>query len=527
MSELDWLVLGCYVFLMLGMGYFIGRKQISQKDYYLAGESMAWWKVGLSLVANQVSAISLIGAPAFIALKSGGGLKWLQYEMAVPLAMSLIITLLVPVFWKTRGLTIYENLEHRFGQATRMLISFLFLVSRSLGAGIALLATAYVTAVCLGLGLERTILLIGFVSIAYTVWGGIRADILTDIVQLAILWGSSLVCIGLLLQRLPEGLSSIQRNAERIKIFDWTSSGLLDGNTYSFWPMLLGGVFLYFSYYGCDQSQAQRLLATSGPKESSRALILNGMLRFPLVLTYCTVGLLMIPFLESHPSFLIKVQQKPPDFLMPEFFLNFVPSGFVGIMVAGVFAASMSSIDSAVNSLSAATWNDFLVNLFPRLTTIGNRRKIRLSRGIATFWGMVCMLFALWLCNGHDTVIELVNKAGSAFYGPVAGVFCLGILCRRAGQTSAIAGLLAGVFFNVSLWAFFQSQVSWMWWNLSGFAGCVAVAWLVSIPFPAPVKLSTKETRSGIGGVRLLTAWFLLILVICLLIERSLSQFVE
>lgn len=505
------------------MGCAIGRRQANQKDYFLAGESMAWWKVGLSLVANQVSAISLVGAPAFIALKTGGGLKWIQYEMAVPLAMVVITLFLVPVYWRTRGITIYEYLERRFGKSARMSVSLVFLVSRSLGAGIALLATAYVTSVCLGLGLDRTILLIGLVSVVYTAWGGIRADILTDIVQLVILWAGSFVCIGLLLSMLPGGFSAIPAGSPRLKVFEWGSAGLADGNTFSYWPMLFGGIFLYVSYYGCDQSQAQRLLATSGPAESARALALNGVLRFPLVLTYCAVGVLLIPFLDAHPRFLEKVRGLPPDYLVPVFLLDYVPQGLLGLLVAGIFAASMSSIDSAVNSLSAATWSDFLVRLSPRLADAGERLKLRWSRGIAVFWGGVAVLFALWLGGGHETVIELVNKAGSAFYGPVAGVFFLGVLFRRVGQQAAVAGLAAGVALNLSLWVLFPDQLSWMWWNPAGFTGCALVALLLSVPFPAPPGTEPEAPGRRLPGLRVLLAWFVLILLACLLAERLLS----
>ncbi|MBM3296655.1 MAG: sodium transporter, partial [Candidatus Aminicenantes bacterium] len=198
MGSLDWAIVGAYILGVLGLGYLISRRQRDQADYYLAGRRLRSGQVGLSLVANQVSSVSLVGAPAFIALKSGGGLVWLQYELAVPLAMIVIIAVLLPAYWKKRGLTIYEYLEERFGRTTRSLLGLVFLVSRSLGSGVALLAASYVTSVCLGLSLSWTILLVGVVSLLYTSVGGIKADVYTDIVQLVILWGGSLACIVLL-----------------------------------------------------------------------------------------------------------------------------------------------------------------------------------------------------------------------------------------------------------------------------------------------------------------------------------------
>ncbi len=481
MALIDWIVLGGYIALIVGMGWLVGRRQRSQEDYYLGGRRMPPWQIALSVVATQVSAISLIGAPAFIALRAGGGLIWLQYEFAVPLAMILIMLLLVPLYHRTGAVTIYEYLERRFGCGTRCTISAVFLLSRGLGSGVALLATGIVTAVCLDWPLADTILVIGGVAIVYTTFGGIVADIYSDILQMIILWGGALLTIGLIWSRLEDGMFRVMAaDAGRLQIFDLGSWGLGDGGTFGFWPMLIGGFFLYLSYYGCDQSQTQRLLTTRTIRESQKALLVNGLLRFPLVLTYCAVGVLLLPFLESHPAFAARLQGQPPDFLVPYFIIDYIPVGVRGILVAGFFAASMSSIDSALNSLSAVSYRDFLMRWFPRLESLDHPRQVRISRLLTVFWGMVATGFALWMIGGSETVLELVNKVGSAFYGPILAVFCLGMLTRRARQHGVIAGLGAGVGLNVSLWLFAGPAVSWLWWNLFGFLVAVGVGSLVS-----------------------------------------------
>ncbi|HOW51913.1 MAG TPA: sodium transporter [bacterium] len=518
MRPLDWTVLAVYLAGILGMGFLIGRRQRDQSEYYVAGETMPWWQVGLSLVANQVSAVSLIGAPAFIAVKSGGGLKWLQYEMAVPLAMIAIIVILLPAYWKSRGFTIYGYLDDRFGAPVRLAVSAVFLLSRSMGTGVALLATSYVTAVCLDVGLTATIALVGAASVLYTIWGGIRADIYSDIVQLAVLWAAALVCGVIIVLQIPDGGWDLSFWRDRLAVFEFSRNGITDGATFSFWPMLFGGLFLYLSYYGCDQTQAQRLLSTKGPGESAKALALNGILRFPLVLTYCAVGVLMLPFMASHPDFSAQVASLPPDYLMPTFFLHHVPTGFLGLIIAGVFAASMSSIDSAVNSLSAASWNDFLVRFRPSLDLIADRAKVRWSRFIAAFWGGISILFALWLGGGHDTVIELVNKIGSAFYGPVAAVFVVGILFASADGRGALAGLAAGVAVNIYLWIGHGGTVSWMWWNLIGFVVCLAVSLLFSSSGNAATRVAPSTRMIG-WLLPLLLGWFVLIVLCGLLIH--------
>ena len=524
MVALDWVILGVYVIVIVGISYLVGRRQENQEDYYVGGRRVPSWQVGGSLIANQVSAISLVGAPAFIAVKEGGGLKWLQYELAIPLAMIVIMAVLVPSFRSMEGITIYQWIEYRFGTLARAMLSLVFLVSRSLATGVALLATSYVTSKCIDLPLDVTIIGIALIALLYTALGGIRADIYSDIIQLVILWIASIVSIVIIFLLLDGDLSMPAGAGERLVVFHTSATGLGDGETFSVWPMLLGGFFLYISYYGCDQSQAQRLLATPNERIAQKALLLNGIFRFPLVLTYCAVGLLLIPLLDKMPFFAGEVMQHPPDYLVPIFFRQYMPAGMLGFIVSGVFAASMSSLDSAINSLSASTWNDMLLKVFPGMDAYSDRTKIRLSRLITIFWGVVTTWFALYMAGGTDTVIELVNMIGSAFYGPIAALFIVGMLLRAPGQGEAVLALVAGVMVNVYLWKW-QPGVSWMWWNLSGFATAaivLAAAGIMRQMFNVNVRHGTYisvKSRAPVSYVAVLAAWFFVMLAVCMVIE--------
>jgi len=532
LAAIDWIILTAYILLIISMSWIIGRRQKSQEDYYLGGRSMKPWQIALSVMATQVSAISLIGAPAFIALKSNGGLVWLQYEFAIPLAMMLIMLVLIPLYHKTRAVTIYEYLENRFGIGTRTTISAVFLISRGLGSGVMLLATGIVTAVCLDWPLWETILLIGLVSIIYTTFGGIVADIYSDILQLIILWLGSIITIYILGSLLDsDALSLLLTEKTRLTVFNFGATGLGDGETFAFWPMLIGGLFLYLSYYGCDQSQAQRLLTTSSAKEAQKSLLINGSLRFLLVLTYSSIGILMIPFILSHPDFLNNLQGKQPDFLLPYFLIEYMPSGILGILIAGFFAASMSSVDSAINSLSAATYNDFLIKIFPTMNRISDKKQLRISRWLTIFWGLVATGFALQMIGGSETVLELVNKVGSAFYGPILATFWLGMLTKKGNQKGTIIGLVAGVGFNIFLWQYYGSAVSWLWWNVFGFVLTFGIGYLFSMVFgqnddkiDSRYLIPVREIKSYIGEKKyyyILMTVFILILVISYLIQSG------
>ncbi|HHT9117806.1 MAG TPA: sodium:solute symporter family transporter, partial [Candidatus Hypogeohydataceae bacterium YC38] len=359
MTLLDWTIVLLYMVGIVVMSLYVGASQVSQEDYYLGGRRMGPWAIAMSILATQCSSISLIGAPAFIALKPGGGLIWLQYEFALPLAMFLLILFVIPVFHRTAFTTIYEYLEVRFGRLTRTLISNIFLLSRGLATGVSLYATAVVLAGTINVSITSMLLLVGGVSIAYTTIGGIKADIYSDIVQLIILWLGALVCIISLVSLMggwEASLDAVPLN--RARIIDWGHHGLGDGGTYSFWCMLFGALFLYISYYGCDQTQTQRLLTAESLPRAQKALFLNGILRFPLVFTYCFFGLLLSGWVLRNPGALAAIPNNDPDFLVPVFVSQYVPVGLKGLIVAGLLAAAMSSLDSSLNSLSAVTLRD-------------------------------------------------------------------------------------------------------------------------------------------------------------------------
>ena len=297
LSIIDIAVVVAYLAGVVGMSYVFARRQHTGEDYFLAGRSMRGVPLAISILANQASAVSLVGAPAFVALREGGGLRWLQYELAVPLAMLVLIVLFLPALRSVPGSSIYAFVEQRFGRPTRQALAGSFLLSRGLSLGVILYASALVVTTAIGWPILWSILAIGIFSVAYTSLGGLVADIWSDIVQLVLLWGGTLVAAVYLL--LHGGHALVDAiPLDRAEPFVLNATGLQDGTTFTLWPMLFGGLFLYLSYYGCDQSQAQRLLAARSDGDARRALVWNGLLRFPLVLTYCVFGLLLAGLLR-------------------------------------------------------------------------------------------------------------------------------------------------------------------------------------------------------------------------------------
>lgn len=467
MHPIDWIIVFVYLLGIVALSVWIGARQKKQSDYYLAGNRLGAWSIAGSMIATQCSAISLIGAPAFIALKEGGGLKWLQYELAVPLA-AIGILYLVSGYKKAGATTIFSAVENRLGSSARKTLSLLFIAGRGLATGVALYAMSVVVAVCLDLSVVSSILIVGGLSLVYTTIGGIEADIYSDILQLLILWLSALACgivLLFLIDSPSEALGAF--DSSRLSIYQLSGNGLNDGASYSLWPMLIGGFFLYLAYYGCDQSQAQRLLAAKDLHTARKAILLNGTLRLPLVLTYCAFGVLLGLFFQQSDWLQGKMIGQNPDFIAPYFIIEYMPTGLKGIIVSGILAAAMSSLDSNINSLSASLENDFLKGRSIPLP--GFRKPLQRARSLTVLFGILSCCLAFLFSGSQATVLVLVNAISSAFNGPILACFVFILLNRKMRSPAwTIASLLSGIATNAILWQAVP-QMSWLWWNLFGF----------------------------------------------------------
>jgi SSS family solute:Na+ symporter len=486
MTALDWLIIVAYLTGMIALSIYLGRRQSDQDDYFVGGRKLSWWMVGLSTMATQTSAISFISIPAFVALKPGGGLTWLQYEMAVPLAIIVVMVFLIPLFRKLELVSVYEYLEHRYHPSVRTMVSFVFLLSRGLGTGVGVYASAIVLSVCLGTPLWATIILIGGVTIIYDTIGGITAVVYSDTIQMAVLLLGIALCIGFSTVQtgnLFDGFAAFPLTRRQAIDF---STGLGDVSQGPFWAFLLGGFFLYASYYGTDQSQVQRELSAESIKGTKLSLALNGFARFPFTVLYCVLGIAMWSVYENSPELVGSIPHNQPDYLVPQFILMFLPTGVRALIFAAILAAAMSSLDSALNSLSAATMRDFIE---PRLG--GTKRILQISKLTTVGWGILITGFAFLTGHISDTVIEGINKIGSAFYGPILAVFLVGVLSRIPTPLSVLIGIPIGVGFNLTLWAT-RPDIHWMWWNLFGFTITAGIGFLIG-------AFNQKRAPTGIG----------------------------
>ncbi|MDB4305968.1 sodium transporter [bacterium] len=506
MSALDLTIVVLSLVGLVVLAGWLARRQRHTADYYLGGGRLPAWALGLSLAANQVSAISLIGAPAFVALRPGGGLGWLQYELAVPLAMAALIVWGVPYLRRAAGAEVYQVVEERLGPAARRLLAAFFLVGRGLGAGVVLFASSLVVDACTAWGFSISLLVVGTVAVAYTALGGLTADVISDVLQFGLLWGAAVVVTVVLGLRMAGRGLLTGIDPARLVILDLNHHGLGDGATFAFWPMLIGGFFLYVSYYGCDQTQAQRILAAADADQARRALTVASLVRFPLVLTYCLFGLMLAAFLAATPDFALSLAGRPPDALVPQFLVTYLPTGIVGVVVAGILAAALSSIDSALNSLSAVAVEEFSTAALRR----DPARQLRWARLATVGWGVAATTAAWFFSRAGETSIELINRVGSALYGPVLAVFLLAWRSRRADGWSAVAGAVAGLLANLAL-AAWAPGISWLWWNV---VGCVVTLVIGVAVGRSKAAVEPVGDREGRGYSGILVVFFVVIIVL-------------
>jgi len=544
MNGLDYAIVAIYLFGFLAMGYFFKNNKDS-KDYFLGGRSMGWFPLSLSTMATQLSAISFVSAPAFVGLKMNGGMKWLSFEFAVPLAMLFIMIFIIPPLFRSGVISIYEFVERRFDVSTRLILSVVFQISRALGTGVMVYTIAIILQAVLDIDFVYTILIISVITIIYSWQGGMKAVVWGDAIQMIILFVGLLTCLFYGWQLLNDHGGLVNGfDPGRLQVIDF-NWGIGEGEEYGFWPMLIGGFFLYVSYYGCDQTQAQRMLSAKNESTIRKLLLANGLLRFPVVLLYCTIGLIIGGLVTLSPDFfqdITAMTQKyfpqefaqsgtKPDLMIPIFITKYLPHGFIGLLMVGILSAAMSSLSSTVNSLSAVSVEDFFNRGKNKLSP---KRYMLVSKLSVLFWGAVCMACSFLFGGSKSAVIEIINAIGSVFYGPVLVTFLLAIFSKKVNHIGMNMGILIGVLVNLVFSKTMQNifnidlgvEIFWIWLNFTGVVLTLVVAYTVSyftttskVPvtnenlLPKPSDFKQKE-------VYILIGFFVIILIFSFLLPQ-------
>lgn len=502
---LDAVVLLSYLAGTTALGMWVGRRQANAKDYFVADRAIPWAAVMFSIVATETSALTFISIPG---LAYTGNLGFLQVAAGYILGRIVVAYVLLPRYYQGEIVTAYALLEQRFGLATRRLTSLVFMVTRALADAVRVFATAIPVALILGDSLPRAqvmpiaILILGVLTIIYTYRGGMKAVVWTELVQASVYVLGGLSAIVLIGRAVDGGWAAILASAGaqgKLQLVDWYAG--ID-RPHTMFAGLLGGAFLAMASHGADQLIVQRLLSSRSLRDAQRAIIGSGIavfVQFTLFL-FIGIGLYVLYGGKAFPA---------PDAVFPTFIVEQMPAGLVGLLIAAIVAATMSTHSGAINSLAAAATHDLYLPLTGR--SPNDPRTLRAGKLLALFWGVVLTGGALLFKEQGTPVVVVALGIASFTYGGLLGTFFLGNFWPRAVQRDAITGLAIGiaamsfVVFAKQIGTAYPSlasalgplaRIAWPWYVLVGTSITVLVGMLSSLTHPAPPSAATS-TRTA------------------------------
>ena len=544
MHWINWAIVIAWLLYVSIDGIRRSRGTNKLEGYFLGGRSLPWWVVGLSVMATQLSAVTMIGTTGQGAVD---GMRFVQFYFGLPIALVILGVTIVPFLHRAKVYTAYEFLERRFDAKTRSLTSVLFLVSRGLSCGTIIAAPAVVFSAIFGWPVGWSVALIGVPTVIYTMIGGVQAVAWTDVKQMVLVVSALVAVVIVLLLRIPvspDAALHIAGAAGRLRVFDFNFKL---SETYTFWSGIIGGTFLMLSYFGTDQSQVQRYLTAKSVDEARSSHLISAYWKIPLQALILLVGVLVFVFYifvsppmyynpaqdravraadpaayaaldtryraafnarqqaarvvaapeataENRSAFALSEKamvavrtealktaeavtgqpSKDVNYIIPHFVLSELPIGLAGLFIAAVIAAAMSAVSGELASLSSTT----VIDLYRRWVApdADDTHYLKVSRAATGLWGVFACIVATFAAT-LGSLIEVVNRYGSFFYGSILGVFILAMV-PRAGANGAFVGLILGMsaVAGVNHWA---PEVAFLWYNVIGAVTVVTVGLLV------------------------------------------------
>jgi SSS family transporter len=475
--SIDYVIIVAYLIGVAIFGMFKGGKQKSSKDYFQGAGSVHWWAVCFSIVAAETSTLTFISIPGLAYLTN---LNFLQVTMGYLIGRIFIAFFFLPSYFKGDLTTAYQFLDNRFGGKTRSFASVVFLFTRLAADGVRLFATAIPLKLMLDISYPMAIIIIAVIALTYTYVGGVKGVIWVDVVQMFIYLGGAILALGFLIFNfLPNGVDSIIAAAipnNKLEIFNLGFSGGFAeffSKPYTLFAGLLGGAFLSMASHGTDQLIVQRLLTTKSAKEGRKAIIGSGVLVIIQFALFLFVGLGLYAFYGNGN--LAELGINKSDEIFPIFIIQQLPVGISGIIIAGLFAAALSTLAGSISALSSST----MLDLYKPFTGIDDEvKELKISRYFTIMWALLLIASAFFFMSSSQTVVELALSIASFTYGGLLGTFLLGLLNKKAKQEDALAGFTAGIFIMITVISL--HLVAWTWFTLVGVTATLIVGSLLS-----------------------------------------------
>lgn len=478
MSIIDLGIIVIYLGGLLYMGARLSRGNETQEDYFVAGRSMGWLPVALSIAATTISGNGLIGGPGW---SYQSGLKAFMLNASIPLVLALVCCCFLPFLYHIRVTSCYEYLQKRFGEKSRLLGAAGFLVTALIQVSSMVYIPFLIISQLTGWDIRLILVLIVIISTGYTLLGGIKAVIWTDVIQMVVVWGGLFAIVFLALKNLDIGfLDTIQvaREAGKLKALDFSLSLEVENG---FFVTLLGGGILWMQYYMADQSQVQRMFAAKSVVEVKRSLLTSGILMNSMYFLFMIIGFIMFSVYNGRVF-------ENTNQVMIQFIADRMPVGVLGCIIAGIFAAAMSSVDSLLNSMATV----FIKDIYEKNILKGKREaSLKVSRYFTLTMAVLIVIFASFaFMDTTASILATVGSYISYLCGAILGMFLLGMLTEKANDFGVSIGFFAGVAGTVVLARMFP--VNYLWYNVTGLVLTMGVGYLAS-------RLGKRKTDRATG----------------------------
>ena len=477
---------------MVALGLLIGRKQKDLSGYLLGGRDLPWYSILGSIVATETSTATFLSIPG-ITFAATGDMRFLQLTIGYILGRVIVAVVLLPLYFKGQIYTAYEVLEQRFGGVVKSVASILFLITRNLGDGLRLFLAGIALEKVLDISLPVAIIILGVATIAYTFFGGLRAVIWSDCIQLLIYMIGGLMALAILIQSIPGGwgeLMAFAEQTERMRILDLRFDGGENFNLwtepYTLWAGILGGALLTLGTHGTDQMFVQRYLAARSRRDASKAVIFSGFIVMGQFTLFLIIGIALACYYER----VVPTTFEKNDEVFATFVVEQLPIGLVGLTLAAIFAAAMSTLSSSLHSSATSMVSDLYLPHHQRKgAVIHPDQQVRISKRFAILFGVIQIALGIGASWISDSVIRDALAIAGFTAGIMLGLFCLGVLTRKANQSGALIGIIAGII--VLSYIKFGTETAWTWLavigSLTTFTIGIIASWLL------PANESTYE----------------------------------
>lgn len=491
LGVLDILALCVALTATIVIGYRSSRRNCDVDSYLLGGRSLPWWAILGSIVATETSTATVLSVPG---IGYGPvGMRFLQLAFGFIIGRTIVVRLLLPLYFEGRLLTAYEVLDKRFGGLTRKAAALLFLVTRNLGDGLRLFLAGIVLQTMMGWSFGASILTMGVVTMVYTYFGGLRSVVWNDCMQFVIYMVGGILSLFIIAGQVPGGWTdvfSFANTGDRLRIIE---TGFAWNSTYNIWAGIFGGAVLTIGTHGTDHMMVQRYLSARSQRDAGRAIVLSAFVVLFQFALFLFIGVELACFYSHSPE----ITFEKNDQIFAHFIVNSFPRnvGLIGIMLAAILSAAMSTLSSSLNASASSFLSDFYVPFCKTMPTA--ERQLAVSKRLTIAFGVLQMAIGYFAINLADTVVENALKIAGFSAGLLLGVFLLSVFNKRAGQWAALAGMATGFVILVYVSFYLKSEdgtavIAWPWLALIGASSTFLAATAVSV-FWGPEGDSANE----------------------------------